>query len=396
MPVDRLRPPRRAACRRPARRRRRGHPGVVRRRRARWRRCPAGRGRSPGPRPVQGQRGREVDRRRGLADAALLVRDRQDPGLRPASAAGPPPGRPAPARAVSAARAIGVSSATSAGRLVVLGSSAGSVTASSFAVAVPLRSSGLAGVSAGARGASSVSRETSGDNGWGASADGSPDPPAAGRPTGLGAARGARPAAPSSSGPRGSGPVFHVKHRPAVALPSRRPRPPRRRRRPVSSATPVSSTTTASSATSVSPTTTDSAQGLPRSAGRPASRDRCGRSRRPRPVVPSRSSIGARDGPLEMTSSSGQPSPDDLIAPASTTTVHRRSVADEQLLEPGRGCRRPYAAGRSRGQAAARQSDRNPVTRALTRPDADPTSGDAAPPRIAVGASPPRQTITEP
>ena len=279
------------------------------------------------------------------------------------------PTRPASTRtAVSAARPIGVSSATSRG------SSSGStvsVTASSFAVAVPLRSSGLAGVSAGAPGAPSVSRETSGD----ASRDragriggaGSRDPRAAGRPQVLGAAPAARPAAPSSSEPRGSGPVFHVKHRPAVARPSRRPR----------------------RLVGASARRHDASR--PRSSRRPRLLVDRRRPRRPparhrvclgRPVVrPAETGpgglVGRRrragrraehaDGPLEMTSSSGQPSPDDLIAPASSTTVHRRSVADEQLLEPGRGCRRPYAAGRSRGQAAGPPVGRNPVTSRLTR-----------------------------
>ena len=71
------------------------------------------------------------------------------------------PTRPASTRsAVSAARAIGVSSAAVGG--LVGPARPVSVTASSFAVAVPLRSSGLAGVSGGP-GAVSVSRETSGD-----------------------------------------------------------------------------------------------------------------------------------------------------------------------------------------------------------------------------------------
>ena len=195
------------------------------------------------------------------------------------------PTRPASTRsAVSAARAIGVSSATSRG------SSSGStvsVTASSFAVAVPLRSSGLAGVSAGARRAPprfhvKHRRTLGGADRW----TDRGTPPAAGRQRVPGTARGARPAAPSSSEPRGSGPVFHVKHRPEVAPPSHRSRKPRRPRRPrgprLSRRPRLPHRQRPSHRQRQCHRPPARYRTLRRSAGRPATRDRSGCSRRQR------------------------------------------------------------------------------------------------------------------
>ena len=163
--------------------------------------------------PLQGQRRREVDRGGGLADAALLVGHRQDPGLRRGRQRVPHPAGEHPQRRLGGPGDRGVVGD-------VGGSSSGttgSVTAGSFAVAVPLRSSGCRDL--GGPGASRFHVKHRGSDRAGRRHAGRRSLTAR---LGHGARRLRAPRQHRvHRSLEGARPVFHVKHRPE-ARPSRR------------------------------------------------------------------------------------------------------------------------------------------------------------------------------